>query len=89
MEDLSALLQVLNGYVAELGQQRGRASVSLSFYILEEQGLRRVEAELPDHGSLGPLFHAFGLISWEELRAGAGIVVTSKSHDLCTVVFRG
>ena len=32
----------------------------------------RVDAELPPHGSLGPLFLAFGLITAEELRAGAG-----------------
>ena len=50
----------------------------LSFFVLDRQALRRVEADLPAQGSLGPLFHAFGLISREELQAGAGEVVPSK-----------
>ena len=36
--------------------------------------MARVDAELPPHGSLGPLFLAFGLITPEELRMGAGEV---------------
>ena len=38
--------------------------------------LTPIRAELPAYGSLGPLFLAFGLITAEELQAGAGNYAT-------------
>ena len=44
----------------------------ISFWVREDDSFVKIEAELPSHGSLGPLFYAFGLISDEELRQGYG-----------------
>ncbi|KAK9788016.1 hypothetical protein WJX73_008286 [Symbiochloris irregularis] len=78
----SASLQALNAYVSELGQRGGnRKAVSLCFYAPGAHELRQISAELPRHGSLGPLFLAFGLISAEELEAGAGLIAEGDSDN--------
>ncbi len=65
-------MQRLNAYVDEL-QRSGRVQPSgVDFWVLEDSRLTKISAELPGYGSLGPLFYAFGLISTEELQAGAG-----------------
>ena len=49
--------------------------VTLDFWAEDGPGrLTQIVAQLPRWGSLDPLFHAFGLISDEELRAGTGSV---------------
>ena len=70
------LAQVLNGYVDELGRGAAPGGVRVEFWVLEAGALSRVEAHLPPHGTLGPLFFAFGLISAEDLRSGAGTYAT-------------
>jgi len=39
--------------------------------VKDGEHLTRIDALLPSTGSLGPLFYAFGLITEEELKAGA------------------
>ena len=61
----------------------GRAEgARLEFWVSEAGALARLEAELPPHGSLGPLFYAFGLISAEDLRSGAGTYATGARPQL-------
>jgi hypothetical protein len=76
-------VQVLNNYVASLTQGEYVSSTKVTFWLNEGDTLSRVDAELPAYGSLGPLFHAFGLISAEELRSGAGSYISGTSL-LCT-----
>ena len=65
--------QALNAYCDDVASGRRPAAARLEFFVREADGvLGRVEAPLPAHGSLGPLFLAFGLITEEELRQGAG-----------------
>ena len=71
-------VQVLNNYVASLTQEQHIDAAWVIFWLLDGSSLSRVDAELPAHGSLGPLFHAFGLISDEELRSGAGSYLTGE-----------
>jgi hypothetical protein len=70
-------LQALNVYADQLSQGLRPQAAQLTFYVRQggdDDGLGQVSAELPSYGSLGPLFYAFGLISEEELRQGAGSV---------------
>ena len=71
-------MQVLNNYVASLTQEQHICAARVIFWLLEGSSLSRVDAELPAHGSLGPLFHAFGLVSDEELTSGAGSYLSGK-----------
>lgn len=65
-------------YADQLSQGMRPQPAQLTFYVRQEGSeddvLGQVSAELPSYGSLGPLFFAFGLISEEELRQGAGSV---------------
>ncbi len=65
-------LQALNNYVDSSAKRQVQQSVPISFWVREDDSFVKIEAELPSHGSLGPLFYAFGLISDEELRQGYG-----------------
>ena len=65
-------LQALNNYVGSSAKRQVQQSVPISFWVREDDSFVKVEAELPSHGSLGPLFYAFGLITDEELRQGYG-----------------
>ena len=67
---------MLNNYVDELGRGARSDGARVEFWVLEAGTLARLEADLPPHGSLGPLFFAFGLISAEDLRSGAGTYAT-------------
>ena len=54
-------------------QRKGRVQPSaVQFWVLEDGRLTQIRADLPGHGSLGPLFYAFGLISADELQSGIG-----------------
>ena len=65
--------QLLNAYCDDVACGRRPAAARLEFYVHEGDGmLGRVEAPLPGHGSLGPLFLAFGLITEDDLRRGVG-----------------
>lgn len=77
-----AAAQVLNGYVDALGRGGRAEGARLEFWVSEAGALARLEAELPPHGSLGPLFYAFGLISAEDLRSGAGTYATGALPQL-------
>ena len=66
------LLQALNNYVDSSAKRQVQQSVPISFWVREDDSFVKIEAELPSHGSLGPLFYAFGLITDEELRQGYG-----------------
>ena len=68
--------QVLNAYVDALGRGGAPAGARVEFWVPEAGALARLEADLPPHGSLGPLFYAFGLISAADLRSGAGTYAT-------------
>ena len=70
--DKFLLLQALNNYVDSTAKHQVQQSVLISFWVREDDSFVKIEAELPSHGSLGPLFYAFGLISDEELRQGYG-----------------
>lgn len=61
--------QVLNAYVDDIAQGMSPNPAKLEFYVRDAGALVKREAELPGHGSLGPLFYAFGLISVEALNA--------------------
>ena len=66
-------VQALNAYCDDVASGRRPVASRLEFFVREADGvLGCVEAPLPAHGSLGPLFLAFGLITEEELRRGAG-----------------
>lgn len=65
-------MQALNVYVEQLGKGVIPKSSTVEFWVRDGERLVRVEALLPSSGTLGPLFFAFGLISEDELRAGAG-----------------
>ena len=68
-------MQALNAYVAEASRGGRCAPTSLLFHVQQGgAGCSTVQAELPAHGSLGPLFHAFGLASSAEVDAGAGLL---------------
>eukprot|EP01024_Parvocaulis_polyphysoides_P030148 TRINITY_DN27393_c0_g1_i1.p1 TRINITY_DN27393_c0_g1~~TRINITY_DN27393_c0_g1_i1.p1 ORF type:complete len:447 (-),score=52.08 TRINITY_DN27393_c0_g1_i1:11-1288(-) len=71
----SESLKILNRYVDEiLDKKRGAGddSISVEFYVKEENKIYSLQAVLPGYGSLGPLFFAFGFISEEELQQGRG-----------------
>lgn len=71
----SEALKVLNSYVDNLAQGWPPGRATLLFWVKEPNDqLEKIEAELPASGSLGPLLFAFGLISEEELKSGAGNV---------------
>ena len=70
----SESLSHLNGYVDALSRDEAVQPATLMFYIKEADGLVPLEAVLPKHGSLGPLFYAFGLITEDELSSGVGQV---------------
>ena len=58
----------------------------VQFYCQDAgQGPRLRQAILPGHGSLGPVFHAFGLISQQEMEAGVGSLSPGMSSKACTI----
>ena len=75
-------MQLLNNYVANLTQGHNINASRVTFWVIEGDSFSRVDAELPPYGSLGPLFHAFGLISVEELRNGSGAYIPGELHHL-------
>ena len=79
---MRAAPQVLNAYVDALGRGARTDGARIEFWVPEAGALARLEADLPPHGSLGPLFYAFGLISAEDLRSGAGTYATGALHQL-------
>ena len=64
--------QALNVYVDQLAKGGHPRSCTVEFWVKDGDQLNRIQALLPASGTLGPLFLAFGLITEEELRAGAG-----------------
>lgn len=62
-------MQVLNAYVDDIAKGLIPSPAKLEFYVRDTGALVKREAELPGHGSLAPLFYAFGLISVEQLNA--------------------
>jgi hypothetical protein len=61
----------LNSYVEQVARGITPRSTSVEFWVKDGEHLTRIDALLPSTGSLGPLFYAFGLITEEELKAGA------------------
>ena len=85
MDMFLSYVQVLNVYCDEVARGRRPAAAHLEFFVREADGvLGRVEAPLPGHGSLGPLFLAFGLITEDELRRGAGAAELGASRSVWT-----
>ena len=81
-------MQRLNAYVDEVRRGARVQPSSVDFWVIEDGRLTKITAELPYYGSLGPLFYAFGLISTEELQAGAGaysdgLHTVFASHTAC------
>lgn len=74
------LVQLLNAYADELRNIGKCKTVSLEFLVRRGDGLQKVHAELPSTGSLGPLFLAFGLITMQEYKAGAGQLPEGMLH---------
>eukprot|EP00775_Hariotina_reticulata_P002792 gene2792-3085_t len=64
-------LKALNSYVEQVARGITPRSTSVEFWVKDGEHLTRIDALLPSTGSLGPLFYAFGLITEEELKAGA------------------
>jgi len=81
----SQSLSILNNYVEALSNRRSPQPGLVEFYVREGEGLSKIQCELPAHGSLGPLFFAFGLISVEDLTSGVGSF--SKDADVNQVDF--
>lgn len=66
-------VQLLNAYCDDVAHGRRAAAARLVFWVREGDGrLVSIEAQLPAHGCLGPLFLAFGLITEDDLRGGIG-----------------
>ncbi|EFN55586.1 hypothetical protein CHLNCDRAFT_52409 [Chlorella variabilis] len=81
----SEALKALNVYADQLSQGLRPQAAKLTFFVRQEsedEALGQISAELPSYGSLGPLFFAFGLISEEELKQGAGAVSSADDRDL-------
>ncbi len=78
-------MQLLNSYVAKLTQGEHINAARVTFWVREGDSLSKVEADLPAYGSLGPLFHAFGLISAEELQNGSGVYIPGELHTFTSL----
>ncbi len=76
-------MQVLNAYVDNLSRGVRPAAAQVEFFVKDGSALTPIRAELPAYGSLGPLFLAFGLITQEELAAGAGNCTTGAGGRAC------
>lgn len=76
--------QVLNAYADQLSQGQRPQPAGLEFYVRDKHGsFVSVAAELPPHGSLAPLFYAFGLITLEEAqRQSAAGDLLGNERDL-------
>ena len=61
------LLQLLNSYIDCLSRGEPVSHLTVSFFVLNAHHIKKVQVEMTASGSLAPLFHAFGLISEEEL----------------------
>ena len=55
-------------------------STAVKFYVVEDGRLTPVTAQLPQYGSLAPLFYAFGLITNEELQQSVSNKELGKLH---------
>ena len=86
---MCAAAQLFNNYVAKLTQGQHISAARVTFWLIDGDSLSRVDAELPAYGSLGPLFHAFGLISAEELKNGAGSYIsgTPTAHSFRLIAY--
>lgn len=62
-------MQVLNNYIDRLSRGQPLSEHNVQFCTASSGQIRTVEAVLPASGNLGPLFHAFGLISKDEVGA--------------------
>lgn len=62
-------LKVLNNYLDEVASGAPPTPSRLEFYVKENGGLKRVEAFLSGNSGLVPLFHAFGLVTDDELNS--------------------
>ncbi len=79
---LSKNMQALNSYVDEMAAGGYPPRIVVQFWVRAAPGqllLRR--AELPSSGSLAPLFHAFGLISDEQLAAARPLRADNGNGD--------
>ena len=61
------LVQILNHYIDCVSTGRPVSQHKLQFAVLEVSHISSLEVNLTANGSLAPLFHAFGLISAEDL----------------------
>ena len=62
-------MQVLNNYIDRLSRGQLLSHRTVQFCTASGDQLRTIEVVLPASGNLGPLFHAFGLISEDEVDA--------------------
>ncbi|KAI8475841.1 MAG: hypothetical protein J3K34DRAFT_382443 [Monoraphidium minutum] len=86
----SESLKALNAYVEQLGRGLAPGARHLDFWVragagaagaAAAGGLARVAADLPSGGALEPLFHAFGLITDDELAAGLAVGGSRRALD--------
>ena len=59
-------MQVLNDYIDRLSRGQPLFQHNVQFCTANGGEIRTVEVVLPVSGNLGPLFHAFGLMSEDE-----------------------
>lgn len=59
-------MQVLNNYIDRLSRGHSVSQHIVQFCTASGGQIRTVEVVLPASGNLGPLFHAFGLMSEDE-----------------------
>lgn len=68
----------MNGYLDDIAHGKVIEKTSLEFWVKENDSLREVHVELGRDGNLSTLFHAFGLLTTEELK----LWKKSKTHNM-------
>ena len=82
-------LQVLNEYIDRLSRGKPLSQQHVEFCAVAGDHISTIEAVLPASGNLGPLFHAFGLISEAESvrhTASPGLMYNSVFKLLLPIV---
>lgn len=81
-------LQVLNDYIDRLSRGEPLSQQHMEFCIVAGEDISTIKAVLPASGSLGPLFHAFGLTSEAERAHHTTSPGLLDLHAVQTVCFK-
>lgn len=80
----SESLKALNAYANALSRGARPPAASVEFYVRDGAALTPLRAELPAHGSLGPLLYAFGMVTEDEMLRQGWSAAGSDDRDLAT-----